>query len=174
MSANLRAVTPANLRGQLVDVAGPDSRLDGFHLVGDIYDVAVTRLVCAGFSADVRRFRLDPIAELRTVAVYVQARDVRLVWSANGVPLGHHYRRNDRCGHDFTIFSGANARVVASFVERLLHPLEVMVVPTAPVAASTGEWDPHRLPESQQESLNGYMARLEAMHSFGAPSAAMK
>lgn len=164
MPANLKVSIPAS-------GVGTEPRLDGFHLVRDIYDAAVARLVRAGFCADVRQFNLDSMTELRTVAVYVQAMDSRLAWSARrskSAPLAFHYRRNDRSGYEFTLFSGANVREVTSFVDRLLHFHGTMASTTS-VALSTGEWDPHRLPESQQKSLDAYMSRHEALHASVRP-----
>jgi len=129
---------------------------------GDLYERAVIRLACSGFAADVRRFQLSSEIEMRTVAVHLQAGDLRIRWSTNdscAVPLGMHYRRESRRGCEFTVFSGAGTSEVQEFVNRLASGRSQRPASTIP----SGEWDPHQMEEAERAHVESQLLRLELL-----------
>lgn len=136
----------------------------------DVYDEAVQHLAASGFVADVREMRLDATVSLRTVAVYVSSNDPRLLWSLGPqkVPLGFHYRGNDRHGHDFTLFSGISEDEVSGFVQRLTAGAEHFASIEDARRDPRPEWDPYALAQSEKHVVDSFMGELDELMANGA------
>lgn len=131
-------------------------------LFGDFYERAAQRLRTAGFDSDVRTFRLTPDIEKRTVAVYVRRHDARIQWTDNtsrAVPANLSFRREDRRGFEFTLFSGEGI----DSVRRLILSLSTPCQPAehSRYVEPREEWDPHLLEGLQREEFFRLLPEFE-------------
>jgi hypothetical protein len=153
-----------------------DAALEDERVCADQYNIAVARLESAGFAASVRFYRHDADTEMRTIGVYVQEDDPRLAWCRHArlgvaVPVGFHFRRDDRRGYGVTLFAGSTAQELAGFIDRLIHGF-TPCAQALEAAERAQEWNPHALPGPQQAALDAYMlvcaAELAAAYPFKA------
>ena len=132
---------------------------------GDAFEHALLRLTRAGYSVDIRTFTLGPNDHRRTLAVYLDFGDSMVDWSSRcqaGVPVGFRYRRDDRRGFDFTIYSGNTIQDVSEFTARLLTPRQPADLGAQPALEAHAEWDPLRLPEAEQLWITEHLRPIEA------------
>jgi hypothetical protein len=133
---------------------------------GDVFDRALLRLACGGYSADIRSFCISPDDQRKTLAVYLGRGDARINWTSPcqaGVPLDFEYRRHDRRGAEFTIFSGDSLQDVQQFVSRLTSPCQPAEPSSESAREPRGEWDPHRMDVAEQAKFDQLMREFEQL-----------
>lgn len=129
---------------------------------------AALLLNALGYHADVRTFRVHADVQLRTVAVYVNKGDPRIVWSRgkHQVPLEFLYRLNDRTHGDVTLFSGAEPLDAGRFLNALATQDAGPLLPADLDGPPRAEWNPFQLPEQERREVEDLVRSILSAFCF--------